>query len=335
LQAMPSPPPPRPLPIAPEVWDACAELHGLGVDCFALFQWPFKQPPTSQVITAPPERSLVKDVPLDPLVHGDYAVQCRAPSTHGWITCESRFLLVHGKPLCLVPSLPPLGPHVDLPVRLPWYEEDLPRPVNTTRPAVGHVGDDEIEFRIARSGDCEVSAGLPIAVTPPRCPWDVKVGLKMLPPHSTLVMCIRFHGLCAVGCASTPRQYQVQVEEVGGDTQLLPPVQLPLERIPEAFSGTRSDVAFLGEAVDPSDRGELGPNFLGARGGGEVLSVLDPLEFEHLLSFRELSYGRRYKISVRWLSSWRACTCGVWECVISHTWRTTPSSHQLLQTGRC
>ncbi|CAK0798299.1 unnamed protein product [Prorocentrum cordatum] len=301
---LPTPPsaPPRPLPVPPEVWDKIPELAQLGATPFALFQWPFQRRPASAVSLVPVGQKR-DPLHLEALTYGSYAVQCRRGQSAEWLTCRSLFLSLHGKPVCLVPALP-AQEEFDEARNVPLGAASEPRAVGTPCLPEG-LGADELEFRTVRVGDCETSRSAVCVVAPPVPPVVEGLRLKLLPPHSALVLCVRFRGAEAVGQGSLPQEYQLRVEEEGGDSVLLPPVRLPLERTPEACQALRGTAGFLGEAAGPLERGVLGAEFSTVRGGGEDVQQLGPLEFEHVLALGALVYGRGYRVAVRWLSSWR------------------------------
>jgi hypothetical protein len=317
LPPMPAPPCLRPLSIPVEAWDISTQLSSLCKESFAVFSWPFARPPAGFV--SPPSplgKQLASALETDVLSYGDYGIQCRQnPAKVNdavWTNCESNFFLLHGKPLCVVK-----GPWSSTTAagRISPSEEWVPKPVDTPLPEQFEIRLDELEFRVVRTGDCEVSLASICAVEPVLPPQNMRCMLKLMAPHSTLNLCVRFCGTPAIGVQTAPRAYQIRLTEVGGDevgdevggeTRLERVVDIPLERRPEFFVGLRKDVSFLGEKEDPEDRDLLGPEFLGVQGGGEGPQQLPPLEFEHVLSFKELRYGAQYQISVRWISPWRA-----------------------------
>lgn len=297
----PSPPQPLQLQLPPEAWDASKELREfLGVGRRLMLAWPFAKPPSSQILVSPLGEHLSLEALEAPLALGAFAVQCRQGDKAAWFTCQSQFMVWHGKPLCLVACDAASFASQAGAARL------APQPPPTEEVAPGIVGGDELEFRIIRVGDCEVSPAAVCSVEQLLPPVEVRCGLKMLPPHSTLVACLRFQASVAMGNSSIPHAYQLRVDEEKGVSHLLLPVQLPLERRPEAFGKLRAHHGFLGEVDEPADQDALGELVVAARGGGEPSrTLLSPLEFEHLLSFKELSFGQHYQVYVRWLSPWR------------------------------
>jgi hypothetical protein len=120
-----------------------------------------------------------------------------------------------------------------------------------------------------------------------------------------MMLSVRFFGETALGSDTVPTDYQVKIEEIGGETVIQEPIGIALERRPEFFEDMRKDASFLGQAHAPKDRAELGSMVVVARGGGQKHELLAPLEFEHLLSLREVTFGHKYYLSIRWLSYWR------------------------------
>ncbi|CAE6913508.1 unnamed protein product [Symbiodinium natans] len=291
-----SPDVPRPLRILPEVLDGHDGLRALverGASGYGLFQWPFAHPPCSQLALPPPQAQLTQELREDPGRHSSFAIQCRARPSGGWKTCQVHFLEIAGKPTCFVEAAEAVAE--EQPVA---DATDEPKP--TTLPKVPLLEDDEVEFRILRLGDCEASEVVFYPAPPIEPPTAVQSRLKMLGPHSELALSISFRGLPTLGAASAAREYQVLVQEMEGSRiakeRILPPCRLPLQRIAEAFDGARQRPDFLGAR----------PQTLQAeRGGGEAVQFLEPLEFEHLLTLRDLVYGKHYRIALRWLSQWK------------------------------
>eukprot|EP00929_Paragymnodinium_shiwhaense_P035095 TRINITY_DN19004_c0_g1_i1.p1 TRINITY_DN19004_c0_g1~~TRINITY_DN19004_c0_g1_i1.p1 ORF type:complete len:5161 (+),score=1174.84 TRINITY_DN19004_c0_g1_i1:79-15483(+) len=304
-QPTPAPPPPVQVPLPPEAWDDMELRNFLGTGSFLLLQWPFAQPPSCKLAPSALGTPLKLEAFHEPLEHGSYAIQCRPQDRlySGWLTCKAHHIRYHEKPLCLIKKMPKVGKATE---DSPTGDKFCPKPVGTNELEPHAIEDDELEFRVVRVGDCEVSAGLPLPVAPPPPPEKVSCVLKLLGPHSTFVACVRFRAAVTTGRGTVPRAYQVLVEEQGGDmSRLLRPVQLPLERLPEAFPGLRSNALYMGSKEEPAELTDLGELAQGARGGGESLQQLHERQFEHLLTSEELNYGSRYKISLRWLSPWR------------------------------
>ncbi|CAE8587374.1 unnamed protein product, partial [Polarella glacialis] len=282
------------------VWVTCeASFMLLSGKAACLVQWPRRpaEAPALVDISELPE-------PLSGLAEAESFAQSEA-------SLRSRLAEGAASPEVRRTSGPAAAVSHGLPVpaaRSNWHAKDEPRPEPT--PAFGELGADELEFRLVRSSDCEVSPGLACAILAPPAPEGVSCCLKMLRPHSTLALLLRFRGLATEGYTAAPREYQVMIQEIGPGQavlkeRLLPPMRLPLERVAEAYPGARELLDFLGAQEPPTERGELGEDFAAARSGGEVARQLGPLEFEHLLSFRELCYGKRYRLAVRWLTLWR------------------------------
>lgn len=292
-----SPDRPEPLRILPEVMDAHDGLQALiarGARGYGLFRWPFANPPCSeQSKLPPPDAQLTPELRADPGHHSSFAVQCRARPSGGWKTCQVHFLEIAGKPTCFVETAEAIAEdqHVG-------DAADEPKP--TTLPQIPSLEDDEVEFRILRLGDCQVSEAVFYPAPLIEAPTAVKSRLKMLGPHSELALSISFRGLPTLGVASAPQEYQVLIQEMQGQRivkdRILPPSRLPLQRIAEAFGGARQRPDFLGARAQALQA---------ERSGGEAVETLEPLEFEHLLTLRDLIYGKNYRVAIRWLSQWK------------------------------
>jgi len=288
----------QPLRILPQVWDEHEQLRSLCNLCqaqgqrlgrgFGLFQWPFVRSPSSDL--AAKGQLLTEEWRKNPGLVANFMVQCRRKS---WSMCQVALLDIAGKTACFA-FAPPEQPVEE---QILADATDEPKPSNL--PEIPVLDDDEMEFRLLRGNDCEVSEVLRYPALPLEPPVDVKCRLKMTEPHSTFGVSISFHGLPSQGFNSAPEEYQLLLQEVEGESivkeQILPPQRLPLSRIAEAFPEALERPDFLcsnARAREPA-----------ARGGGQRQRRLEELEFEHFVT--EVNYGKAYRLAVRWISRYK------------------------------
>eukprot|EP00913_Durusdinium_trenchii_P032197 g30149.t1 len=177
----------RPLRILPEVLDGHEQLQSLCNLCqqegqrlgrgFGLFEWPFEQPPAlaQMLALAPTGSQLTEEWRRDPGLYGTFTVQCRRQS---WVLCQVALLEISGKAACFV-FAPPEQPLED---QRTADATDEPKP--TPLPEMPQLEDGDMEFRVLRTNDCEVSEVLTYPALPLEPPVDVQCRLKMTGPQS-------------------------------------------------------------------------------------------------------------------------------------------------------
>ncbi|CAK8994890.1 Hypothetical protein (Fragment) [Durusdinium trenchii] len=291
----------RPLRILPEVLDGHEQLQSLCNLCqqegqrlgrgFGLFEWPFEQPPAlaQMLALAPTGSQLTEEWRRDPGLYGTFTVQCRRQS---WVLCQVALLEISGKAACFV-FAPPEQPLED---QRTADATDEPKP--TPLPEMPQLEDGDMEFRVLRTNDCEVSEVLTYPALPLEPPVDVQCRLKMTGPQSAFGVAICFRGLPSPGFASAPEEYQIRMQEMQGSEvvkeEVLPPRRLPMNRVAEAFPDALQRPDFLGQARSLE---------CAVRSGGQPERRLEELEFEHFLT--DVIYGKTYHIAVRWMSKFK------------------------------